>query len=222
MELHSYIDHTLLKATATEADIRALCQEAIHYRFKAVCVNGCYVPLAARELSGVTTEIAAVVGFPLGASSTISKVAEARQCLQDGATEIDMVLNLGWLKSGLHTLVAQEIREVKNVLGERLLKVILETCYLSNEEISTACELAVAGGADFVKTSTGFGSGNATPEAVQLMKQSVGEQAQIKASGGIRDYQTALRYIQLGATRIGTSSGVAIVSHNNTPHESAY
>lgn len=222
MELHPYIDHTLLKATATEADIRTLCQEAIHYAFKAVCVNGCYVTLAARELSGSDIGIAAVVGFPLGAQGTEGKVAEVVQCLRYGATELDMVLNIGWLKSGRLDAVAADIQAVREVMDSQLLKVILETCYLSDTEIVTACELAVSAGADFVKTSTGFGSGNATPEAVRLMKRTVGDKAQIKASGGIRDYQTAVEYLQLGATRIGTSSGVAIVTHTNPMHEPTY
>ncbi|MAN58777.1 MAG: deoxyribose-phosphate aldolase [Flavobacteriaceae bacterium] len=222
MKLNHYIDHTLLKATATETDILTLCDEAIAHSFKAVCVNSCYVPLAARKLAGTNIGLAAVVGFPLGATSTETKVHEADWCRVQGATEIDMVLNIGMLKSGKHSAVQSEITNVKEAIGSTILKVILETCYLSDEEIVAACTLAVAAGADFVKTSTGFGSGNATPQAVQLMKKTVADRAQIKASGGIRTYETALAYVQMGATRIGTSSGVTIVTQKPSSHEPSY
>jgi deoxyribose-phosphate aldolase len=212
MELNQYIDHTLLKATATPDDIVKLCAEARKYGFFAVCVNGCYVSLAARELKGSEIKIAAVVGFPLGAMSHQSKVFEAQQALKDGADEIDMVLNIGFLKAGKHTEVQAEIAAIKRAIGNRILKVILETCYLTDEEIRTACQLAEKAEADFVKTSTGFGTGGATEEAVKIMVAEVGHRLKIKASGGIRDTATAKKYIELGVARVGTSSGIEIVN----------
>ncbi|WP_222983867.1 deoxyribose-phosphate aldolase [Flagellimonas meishanensis] len=206
-----YIDHTLLKPTATISEIKQLCDEAKIHQFYAVCVNGCHVALAKSELKDSDIKIAAVIGFPLGAMSTQAKIAEARDCMEQGADEIDMVINIGWLKSKQDSMVLREIGAIKNVAGEKPLKVILETCYLTNEEKELACRLAVKAGADFVKTSTGFGSGGATFDDVVLMKRIVGSNARIKASGGIRDRLTALKYIELGASRIGTSSGPSIV-----------
>ncbi|PVW15882.1 deoxyribose-phosphate aldolase [Marixanthomonas spongiae] len=222
MKLSDYIDHTLLKPTATERDIKTLCDEAVQHHFKAVCVNGCYVKIAAAHLKHSKTMVAAVVGFPLGAMATVAKVAEAKNCLQDGANEIDMVLNVGLLKSGLNAAVEKDISEVKKAIGTHTLKVILETCYLTDEEITLASTLAVNAGADYVKTSTGFGTGNATLEAVKLMKKAVNGKAKIKASGGIRDQKTALEYLNLGVHRIGTSSGVAIVTKNPETNEHTY
>jgi deoxyribose-phosphate aldolase len=211
MLLNKYIDHTLLKATATEAEIKELCAEAKQYDFYAVCVNSCYVALAKKELQNTQVKVAAVIGFPLGAMSAEIKVAEAKFCKEQGADEIDMVLNLGWLKSGLHTRAMEEIKSIKDLIGNNTLKVIIETCYLSEQEIREACRLCLDGGADFVKTSTGFGPEGATLKAVDIMKDSVGEKVKIKASGGIRDKATALMYIQAGASRIGTSSGVQMM-----------
>jgi deoxyribose-phosphate aldolase len=211
MKLEHYIDHTLLKPTANEADIKMLCGEAIQHHFYAVCVNSVYVPLAKNELSGSDVKIAAVVGFPLGAMASKIKVEEAAYCLENGADEIDMVLNLGWLKSGEYQKVLGEIKALKARVDTGILKVIIETCYLNDEEKVKACELVMESGADFVKTSTGFGQGGATFEDVALMKSTVGEQIKIKASGGIRDRKTALKYIELGADRLGTSSGIKIV-----------
>ncbi len=211
MLLNQYIDHTLLKSTATEADIQTLCAEAKQYNFYAVCVNSSYVALAKKELQNTQVKVAAVIGFPLGAMASEIKEAEAEFCVEQGADEIDMVINLGWFKSGLHTKISDEIKNIKGIIGNAVLKVILETCYLSENEIIEACKICLKGGADFVKTSTGFGPAGATLKAVQLMKESVGEKAKIKASGGIRDKTTALAYIKAGASRIGTSSGVQMM-----------
>lgn len=212
MELNPYIDHTLLKASATVDDIKHLCSEAKEYDFFAVCVSSYYVALAHSELMQTDIKVAAVVGFPLGSMTTHIKVLEAQQCVDQGATEIDMVLNIGLLKSGYHKIVEDEIRAIKKAIGSHNLKVIFENCYLTTAEKKMACKLSLNAGADFIKTSTGFGSGGATLEDVKLMKNEVGNHLQIKASGGIRDRKTALQYLDLGVSRIGTSSGIAIVS----------
>ncbi|SRX55163.1 deoxyribose-phosphate aldolase [Aequorivita sp. CIP111184] len=214
MDLNHYIDHTLLKATATPQDILNLCNEAKRYQFYAVCVNSCYVFLASNELKESNIKVAAVVGFPLGANSCHTKVCEAEQCIKDGADEIDMVLNIGLLKAKLHTSVREEISAVKEAIGTRILKVILETCYLNDDEIRMACQIAKKAGADYVKTSTGFGTGGATEHAIKIMVEEVGNTLKIKASGGIKDAETAKKYIAMGISRIGTSSGIAIVSPN--------
>ncbi|AKA34243.1 deoxyribose-phosphate aldolase [Flagellimonas lutaonensis] len=207
----SYIDHTLLKPTATEADINKLCHEATTHGFHSVCINGCHVALAKKELGRTTVGICTVVGFPLGAMSTGAKVAEAKDYVDKGADEIDMVINIGWIKSNSENRVRDEIAAIKKAIDDRILKVILETCYLTQAEKRTVCELALEAKADFVKTSTGFGTAGATLADIKLMKAVVGDQMGIKASGGIRDRETALRFIDQGASRIGTSSGVAIV-----------
>ncbi len=210
--LRDYIDHTLLKATATSDQIIDLCNEARSYRFFAVCVNGCYVSLVKNELEHSSVKVAAVIGFPLGAMATRSKLDEVRDCLDQGADEIDMVINIGKLKEGDHSYVENEIASIKKIMGNKILKVILETCYLNEEEIRICCRLAMKAGADFVKTSTGFGPRGASKEDVIIMKDVVGEKVKIKASGGIRDVQTAKEYIDLGVDRIGTSSGIEIVN----------
>lgn len=207
MSLAKFIDHTNLKPTATLADIKKLCEEAKEFGFYAVCVNGCHIPLAQQKLENSDVKLAAVIGFPLGAMSTEAKIFEATNCVRRGADEIDMVINVGWLKSGKFDVVREEIQAVKNAIGTKILKVIIETCYLTDDEKVTACNLAVEAGADYVKTSTGFGTGGATFEDVILMKKAVGEKAKIKASGGVKDKATALKYIELGVSRIGTSSG---------------
>ena len=211
--LNTYIDHTLLKATATEQDIINLCNEAKTHQFFSVCVNSCYVSLAKAELENSNVKVCSVIGFPLGAMSTKAKVEETKQALKDGADEIDMVLNIGFLKSKNFDAVWQDIEAVKQVMPHNTLKVILETCYLEEIEIIKASELAINSGADFIKTSTGFGTGGATIHDVKLMK-SVAEKCnvKIKASGGIRDTKTAKDYIEAGAERIGTSNGIAIVT----------
>jgi deoxyribose-phosphate aldolase len=211
MDLKDYIDHTLLKATATSEQIIDLCHEAKSYRFFAVCVNGCHVSLAKKELENSGVRLAAVIGFPLGAMSTRSKLEEVKDCLDQGADEIDMVINIGRLKEGDHAYVLEEISSIKQAMGDKILKVILETCYLDENEIKTGCRLAMKAGADFVKTSTGFGTRGASKEDVLIMKDVVGEKVSIKASGGIRDAKTAKEYIELGVDRIGTSSGIEIV-----------
>lgn len=220
--LSQYIDHTLLKATATEQDIIQLCKEAIEYKFYAVCVNSCYVALANKELEKSEVKVCSVVGFPLGAMSTQAKVMEANKAVVDGADEIDMVINIGLLKSRKFDAVWKEIEGVKKVIGNRVLKVILETCCLDKAEIIKASELALLSGADFVKTSTGFGIAGATFEDVRLMKSVVKDQAKVKASGGIKDRVTALEYIALGAERIGTSSGIDIVTNKKLDNEHTY
>ncbi len=212
MQLNKYIDHTLLKPTATPADIKNLCTEAKTHEFYAVCVNGSYVGLATSMLKDSNVKVAAVVGFPLGAMSTEAKIAEALDCVENGASEIDMVINLGLLKAGHFKAVEDEISSIKKAIGEVVLKVIIETCYLNEEEKEAACKAAMKAKADFVKPSTGFGPNGATPEDVQLMKKIVGDQLRIKASGGIKNEKTALQYIDLGASRLGTSSGVELVT----------
>lgn len=216
ISLNRYIDHTNLLPTAGPDDILKLCEEAIAYKFYAVCVNSCYVYLAADKLSGSDVKIATTVGFPLGAASTRSKVTEAKRAVKDGADEIDMVINIGFLKADLHKNVKEDIEAVKKTIGKKTLKVILETCYLDDEEKKIGCMIAEKAGADFVKTSTGFGSGGASLEDVILMRATVSEKVQIKASGGISSTEQALRFIELGANRIGTSRGVQLMEGTNT------
>ncbi|GJH41565.1 deoxyribose-phosphate aldolase [Capnocytophaga sp. HP1101] len=212
MELNKLIDHTLLKATATIAEIETLCREAVEYDFYSVCVNSGYVATAKNFLAGTDIKVCSVVGFPLGAMSAKAKLFETEQALKDGSNEIDMVINVGWLKSGEVDKVREEIAALKQAVGtNRVLKVIIETCYLTDEEKRLACHLALEAGADFVKTSTGFGTGGATLADVKLMKECVQDKAKIKASGGIRDYETAMQYVNLGVQRIGTSNGIAIL-----------
>lgn len=215
MQIEKYIDHTLLKPVATPDAIKQLCAEAQEYDFYAVCVNSCYVALAKEELKGSGIKIAAVVGFPLGTMSTEAKVYEARFCIEQGADEIDMVMNLGWLKFGEFGLVKEEITLIKKAIGSRKLKVIIETCYLTAEEKKIASMLVVEGKADFVKTSTGFGSGGATFEDIELISNVIQNKIKIKASGGIKDKKTALRYLDMGVSRLGTSSGITIVKDTN-------
>ena len=211
MGLNKYIDHTILKATASSADVQKLCEEAIEHEFYSVCVNGCYVADAKHLLQGTDVKVAAVVGFPLGAMTTASKVFEAKEAIENGASEIDMVINVAKLKDGEFDYVENEIRLIKEAIGNNVLKVIIETCYLTDEEKVKACELSLVAKADFVKTSTGFGTGGTTYEDVKLMKSVVGDNAKVKASGGVRDKETAQKYVDLGAERLGTSSGIEIV-----------
>jgi len=211
MGLNKYIDHTILKATASSSDVQKLCEEAIEHKFYSVCVNGCYVADAKHLLQGTDVKVAAVVGFPLGAMTTAAKVFEAKEAVENGASEIDMVINVAKLKDGEFDYVENEIRLIKEAIGDNVLKVIIETCYLTDEEKVKACELSLVAKADFVKTSTGFGTGGATYEDVKLMKSVVGDNAKVKASGGVRDKETAQKYVDLGAERLGTSSGIEIV-----------
>lgn len=211
-DLASVIDHTLLKPEATETDIKKVCQEAIEYKFKSVCINTHYVTLVSRLLAGTGVDTCCVVGFPLGASSTRAKIDETYDALKNGANEIDMVINIGALKSGDWNTVKRDIEGVTRAAKNRaLVKVILETSLLNNEEKIKACTIAKMAGADFVKTSTGFNTGGATIEDIKLMREVVGPKMGVKASGGVRDTKTARAMIAAGATRIGTSSGINIV-----------
>ncbi|MCF7560158.1 deoxyribose-phosphate aldolase [Sabulilitoribacter multivorans] len=212
MKLNKFIDHTLLKPTATKHDIANLCNEAITYDFFSVCLNSCYVKLAKQHLKNSSVKVCSVIGFPLGAMNTNAKVEEAKLALKDGGDEIDMVINLGLLKSKDYDDVLEDIKAVKNIMPNNILKVILETCYLVDNEIIKASEIAIQAGADFLKTSTGFGSGGATIHDVKLMQNVAKNKVGIKASGGIKDAETALEYINIGVNRLGTSSGVSIVT----------
>lgn len=211
MNIASYIDHTVLAANATEDKIKKLCDEAKQWKFASVCVNSCNVAFCAKELNGTGVNVCSVVGFPLGAMSTKSKAYEAEQAVADGATEIDMVINVGWLKDKKDSLVEEDIRQVKKACGDKHLKVIIEACLLTEEEKVRACQLSVKAGADFVKTSTGFSTSGATAEDVALMRKTVGPNVGVKAAGGIRDYETAMKMIEAGANRLGCSAGIAIV-----------
>lgn len=213
-KLASYIDHTLLKADATEAQITRLCEEAREHRFASVCVNPRWVPLCARMLAGSGVNVCTVIGFPLGASSSAVKAAEARQAVEDGAGELDMVISVGDLKAGNDEYVREDIRGVVKAAAGKTVKVIIEACLLTDEEKTCACKLAMAAGADFVKTSTGFSTGGATVHDVELMRAAVGPNFGVKAAGGIRTRQDALAMIVAGANRIGASAGIAICSEN--------
>ncbi|MCB2204373.1 deoxyribose-phosphate aldolase [bacterium] len=214
-ELAGRIDHTLLKPEAGERDILRLCDEARQYGFASVCVNPSWVRLCANVLQESAPRVCTVIGFPLGANRTDVKVRETENAAADGAGEFDMVLHVGRLREGDYAYVENDIASVAHAarqsVDEAIIKVILETCLLSDTEVIEACNLAVNAGAEFVKTSTGFSSGGATVEAVRLMRSTVGESADVKASGGIRDRDTALRMIDAGATRIGASAGIEIV-----------
>lgn len=210
--LASYIDHTLLAPAASAAQIDQLCQEAREHGFYAVCINPYWVCRAKQTLEGSAVRVATVIGFPLGATCTESKVFEAEKAVEDGADELDMVLNIGALKSGADEVVRHDISAVVAVAGTRPVKVIIETCLLTEEEKIRACRLSEAAGARFVKTSTGFSSGGATIEDVALMRRTVSAAVSVKASGGVRTYEAANAMIQAGADRIGTSNGVAIVT----------
>ncbi|GGZ94035.1 deoxyribose-phosphate aldolase [Algibacter mikhailovii] len=214
-----YIDHTLLKATATKRDIIKLCEEAKTYNFFAVCVNSSFVALAKAQLIESDVKICSVVGFPLGAMSTEAKAQEAASAIRNGADEIDMVINIGLLKGKDFDGVKNDIAAVKKQLPKNNLKVILETCYLDDIEIIKASELAIESGADFIKTSTGFGSRGASKKDIKLMKSASQGLAKIKASGGIKDAKTALEYINQGVHRLGTSSGIAIVTGEKSEHK---
>jgi len=217
MELNRYIDHTLLKPTASERDIIKLCGEAKSYDFYSVCVNSCYVPLAKEALKQTDVKICTVVGFPLGAMSTEAKVFDAIKAVEQGADEIDMVINIGLIKSNNYVAVLKDISAVKNAIGKTPLKVILEISELSKNEIVRASEVCLDANADFIKTSTGFSKSGATLTAVKIIKKTIKNRAKIKASGGIRDYETALKYVEAGVHRLGTSSGITIVSDTFSP-----
>ena len=212
MNIASYIDHTLLAADASEAQIIKLCDEARTWSFASVCVNTCRVPLAAKALEGSGVKVCTVVGFPLGAMDSRSKAMETENAVKAGADEIDMVINIGYVKDRAWDAVLDDILAVRKACEGKVLKVILEVCLLTDEEIVKACQLCVEAGADFVKTSTGFSKHGATLESVRPMKKTVGNRAFVTAAGGIRDRETALKMIEAGASRLGCSAGVAIVS----------
>jgi len=211
-ELASYIDHTLLKPDATRAQLEQLCAEAAEHQFSTVCVNGSRVELAYSLLEDSDVQVCTVVGFPLGAMDADAKRYETEVAVDLGASEIDMVMNVGRFKDGEHDYIVREIRDVVEAADDRVVKVILETCLLTNDEIAQACKLVAQAQAHFVKTSTGFGSAGATLEHVRLMRETVGQFAGVKAAGGVRNANDAQAMIEAGATRIGTSNGVAIVS----------
>lgn len=204
-------DHTILKADATRKDVKRVCDEAMAYSFCSVCVNSYYVPYVANLLHGSDVKICSVVGFPLGAMSTRAKALEAKIAVMDGADEIDMVINVGALKDRDYSVVLEDIKAVKEACGENILKVIIETCLLTDDEKVKACELAKEAGADFVKTSTGFSTAGAKVEDVRLMRETVGPDMGVKASGGIHDKEFAKELVDAGANRLGTSATIEIV-----------
>ena len=211
MKLNKYIDHTLLKQDATVEQINRLLSEAKDYDFASVCVNPCWVAHAKSGLETTDVKVCTVVGFPLGATTSAVKAFETKEAIQNGADEIDIVINVGALKSENADLVESDIRAVVEASGDKLVKVIIEACLLTDEEKVQACQLAQKAGADFVKTSTGFSTGGATLSDVKLMRQTVGPDMGVKAAGGARSYTDAVAFVEAGATRIGTSSGVAIL-----------
>lgn len=211
MKFENYFDHTILKPDARKAEVQLICKEAIQHGFASVCINESYASYVSGLLEGSGVKTCVVVGFPLGATSTAVKVYETKSAILQGAEEIDMVINVGKLKDKEYEYILQEIKEIKKVCDHATLKVILETCLLDRDEIVKACQLSVAAGADFVKTSTGFSNGGATVSDVQLMKQTVEGRAKVKASGGIRDLNTAKDMIDAGADRLGTSATVKII-----------
>ena len=218
MSIAGYIDHTLLAADAKKDDIVRICAEAKEHHFASVCVNSCWVSLAASLLKGTGVHVCTVVGFPLGAMEASSKAGEAADAVRNGADEIDMVINIGFLKSGMKDEVLEDMKSVRAACSGSILKVIIETCLLTDDEKREACILAEKAGADFVKTSTGFSKGGATVHDVALMRSVVGDRLGVKASGGVRDYATAKAMIEAGATRIGASAGIAIAREENAGH----
>ena len=213
-ELFSYVDHTLLKPEATPEQIAALCAEAAEHGTASVCVNGSYVVLA-KKLLGGKAKVCAVIGFPLGAMSTAAKAFEAAEAIRDGADEIDMVIHIGQLKAGNTDYVLEDIKAVKAAIGDHILKVIIETCLLTEEEKITMCRLVTESGAEYIKTSTGFSTGGATFDDVRLFAEHVGEGVKIKAAGGIRSREDMEEVLRLGASRLGTSSAVKILCGKN-------
>ena len=211
MNYSKFIDHTNLKQDASINDIKTLCEEAIKFDFMSVCINPCFVKYAHGVLLDSEVKVCTVIGFPLGANTTKTKVYETKQALKDGADEIDMVINVSALKDKKYDYVKNEISKIKKVCKNKILKVILETCLLTDEEIVKACELSLEVKADFVKTSTGFSKGGATVEAVALMRKTVGDKCGVKASGGIKTFEDMQKMIDAGASRIGTSSGVKLL-----------
>ncbi len=219
MKLNKFIDHTLLKADASKAQIKKLCEEAKEYDFKTVCINPSWIEFAINELKGSDVGVCTVIGFPLGAMTTEAKSFEAADAIEKGASEIDMVLHIGKLKDGDYEYIVKDIKAVKDACGEIPLKVIIETCLLTDEEKAIASKACIDAGADFVKTSTGFSTSGATIEDVVLIKEIVGDKAKIKAAGGVRSYEDLLAMVDAGADRIGTSSGVKLLEGKSSDGE---
>lgn len=211
MELNKYIDHTLLKPEAAKEQITKLCQEARQYDFASVCVNTCYVPLAKELLAGSDVKVCCVVGFPLGAMDTVSKAFEAKTAVANGAREVDMVINIGALKDKDYDYVTKDIAAVVEASKPAIVKVIIEACLLTDEEKVEACKCSMNAKAEFVKTSTGFSTHGATPEDVALMKKTVGNVCKVKAAGGVRSYDDAMKMIEAGADRLGCSAGIKVM-----------
>lgn len=211
MELNKYIDHTLLKPEATKKQITKLCEEARQYDFASVCVNTCYVPLAKQLLAGSDVKVCCVVGFPLGAMDTVSKAFEAKTAVENGAQEVDMVINIGALKDKDYDYVTKDIAAVVEASKPAIVKVIIEACLLTDEEKVEACKCSMNAKAEFVKTSTGFSTHGATPEDVALMKKTVGDVCKVKAAGGVRSYDDAMKMIEAGANRLGCSAGIKVM-----------
>lgn len=212
MAINRYIDHTLLKPESTQTQIDKLIAEAVEHQFASVCVNPTWVSYAAKALKGTEVNVCTVIGFPLGANTSSVKAFETKDAVANGADEIDMVINIGQLKSGQYDAIEADIRAVVEASGDKLVKVIIETCLLTDDEKVKACQLAIAAGADYVKTSTGFSTAGANIADVTLMRKTVGPNIGVKAAGGTRSYADAEAFIKAGATRIGTSAGVAIVN----------
>lgn len=211
MKLNKFIDHTVLKPETTKEQVAKVLEEAKEYDFASVCINPTWVSFAAEGLKGTDVKVCTVIGFPLGANTSAVKAFETKDAIENGADEIDMVINIGALKDKNYDLVLEDIKAVVEASGDKLVKVIIETCLLTDEEKVKACELSKEAGADFVKTSTGFSIGGATVEDVALMRKTVGPEMGVKASGGARSYEDAIAFIEAGASRIGASSGVAIM-----------
>lgn len=209
--MNKFIDHTLLKADATLDKITKLCEEAKEYDFASVCVNGYWVLACAKLLAGTNVKVCTVIGFPLGAMSSKAKAFETRDAIENGASEVDMVLNIGEMKAGHYDVVRDDVKSVVDAAAGNCVKVILENCLLTKEEIVKACELCVEAGATFVKTSTGFSTSGATPEDVKLMKKTVDGKCKVKAAGGVRCYEDMEKMVEAGADRIGTSAGVMLM-----------
>jgi len=222
-ELAAYIDHTMLKACATQDDIDRVCQEAVDHGFASVSINPIWTAYCAQKLAGTAVRVNPTVGFPLGANTPMVKLAEAREAVKNGAGELDIVINVGAIKSGYYDFAERELAEVVKAAGNVGVKVILETGYLTNDEKVTACGIAMRAGAAFVKTATGFGPAGATVEDIRLMRSVVGTALGVKAAGGIRTYETAIAMLEAGANRLGTSAGIDIIlgmapAHVETQH----
>lgn len=215
MEINKYFDHTILKPDARKEDVIKICKEAIDYKFKSVCVNSSFAKLVKKELEGSGVDLTIVVGFPLGAMSTEAKEFETKYAVENGADEIDMVINISALKDENYDYLEEEIRRLKEICGSKILKVIIETCLLTDDEKVRACQIAKKAGADFVKTSTGFSTGGAKVEDVRLKRKTVGDDMGVKASGGIRTLEDVKKFVEAGASRIGASASVQIMEELN-------